>query len=983
MGEESFIEWLVRISRKWGRIWEKEKVYESDPSVGKPKYFVTAAFMYPNGPAHVGHARTYLIPDVLARFKRGLGYNVLFPMGFHYTGTPILTTAERIASGDEAYIKKLAEAFGVSEDDLRGLTEPVKLANYFHGLSKKAMMEYGLSIDWRREFTTIDPEFNKFIVWQFTKLREMGYLTKGSHPVGWCPKHNMPVGMHDTKDDVEPEIGELTIVKFLKGDGLVFPAATLRPETVLGVTNMWVNPEVEYCISEVEVNGKREKWILACEAADKLKFQMDLRVLKRGIKGKELVGQKVINPALGNEVEILSASFVSPKFGTGIVMSVPAHAPYDYVAIRDYLGEESPEKWGRLKPIPLIKVSGYGELPAKDSVERLGIASQKDVDKLEKATKEVYRDEYSKGVLLEGLRSLVVQEIIEGVKAFIKDELEKAPVSLARERIKALLIKSGYGTVMFEIMNAPVYCRCGTEIVVKVVKDQWFIDYGNKEWKEKAMKALDRMRIIPEEARNQFIATVDWLRAKACARSRGLGTELPWARGWIIESLSDSTIYMAFYTVIHKIRKYRIPPEKLIPSFWDYIMRGEGDPESLSKELGIKTDILRDLRGEFDYWYPLNSRHSGKDLIPNHLTFFVFNHAAIFPEEKWPKQIVANGWVLIKGEKMSKSKGNVRTLHGLIHTYSPDAVRLALSVEAEVEADLNLDLDSMGKIYDHLKRIKRLISEISKSSMSENYGLPERWVRNKVARHLINAYTELDAVRVRAAGVRIFYLIPKVLEEYLSMVAKPSKSITDLIEYWVKAISAYTPFIAEELWHNYLGKQSLVVRERWPSVEELKSLIDDEAEAYVAYAEKVAGDIKSISKVVKGDTAIIYVSPRSEQEHLLKIREIIENGGKLGDVIKYVSEVWRKASGKKAVRIAKALIDMVSSIDPEVVNSLRRLGGIDEASAISALRSYVESKAGVKIAKILRSDDPSVPDYGGRREEALPWRPSIYLMGVK
>ncbi|MCD6323639.1 MAG: class I tRNA ligase family protein, partial [Desulfurococcales archaeon] len=356
----------MKISRKWAEVWERERVYEADPEPGRPKYFLTAAFMYPNGPAHVGHARTYLIPDILARFKRGLGYNVLFPMGFHYTGTPILTTAERIASGDEHYIEMLSSAFGVPQEELRELTEPVKLAKYFHTLSKDAMKEYGLSIDWRREFTTIDPEFNKFIVWQFTRLRKLGYLTKGSHPVGWCPKHNMPVGMHDTKDDVEPEIGELTLIKFLGEDGVIYPAATLRPETVLGVTNMWLNPEIDYCISEVDVGGRRERWVLACEAAEKLKFQMDLRVTRK-VKGRELIGRKVLNPMLGREVEILEARFVSPKFGTGVVMSVPAHAPYDYAALRDILGEVNPERWGRFKPVPLIKVEGYGRYPAKDA----------------------------------------------------------------------------------------------------------------------------------------------------------------------------------------------------------------------------------------------------------------------------------------------------------------------------------------------------------------------------------------------------------------------------------------------------------------------------------------------------------------------------------------------------------------------------------------------------------------------------------------
>ncbi|RLG82907.1 MAG: leucine--tRNA ligase, partial [Thermoprotei archaeon] len=277
------MEYLKSLVRKWRSVWENEKVYEADPIPGKDKYFLTAAFMYPNGPAHIGHARTYLIPDVLARFKRSLGINVLFPMAFHYTGTPILVIAERIASNDEDYIKSLSQNFNISIDELRKLKEPLTLARYFHELSKEAMKDYGLSIDWRREFTTIDPEFKSFIRWQFETLRSKGLLIKGTYPVGWCPYHNMPVGMHDTKDDVEPEIDEVTVIKFkIVGNEVYLPTATLRPETVLGVTNIWINPKAEYCLVEVTYDGDvKEKWILACEAAKRLSYQLRINIVSR------------------------------------------------------------------------------------------------------------------------------------------------------------------------------------------------------------------------------------------------------------------------------------------------------------------------------------------------------------------------------------------------------------------------------------------------------------------------------------------------------------------------------------------------------------------------------------------------------------------------------------------------------------------------------------------------------------------------------
>ena len=148
--------WLIDLAKKWSRKWEEERVFEADADKSKPKFFITAAFMYPNGPCHMGHARTYLIPDILARFKRLEGYNVLFPMGFHYTGTPIIAMSEAILRKDPKLIKLFSEIYEVPSEDIEKMKDPLYLARYFHKVSKDVMKLFGLSIDWRREFTTID-----------------------------------------------------------------------------------------------------------------------------------------------------------------------------------------------------------------------------------------------------------------------------------------------------------------------------------------------------------------------------------------------------------------------------------------------------------------------------------------------------------------------------------------------------------------------------------------------------------------------------------------------------------------------------------------------------------------------------------------------------------------------------------------------------------------------------------------------------------
>ncbi|MGC8850589.1 MAG: class I tRNA ligase family protein, partial [Candidatus Bathyarchaeia archaeon] len=356
------------MERKWLKVWEESRVFESDPDPGRRKFFITVAYPYPNSPQHIGHGRTYTITDVYARYLRMRGYNVLFPMAFHYTGTPILAMAKRLKAGDEELEETFLKVYRVPREILDSFHEPLNIARYFHREIKDGMREMGYSIDWRREFTTIDPQYSRFIEWQFHKLREKGLISRGSHPVGWCPSCGSPVGQHDTIGDKEPEIGEFTLIKF-RFNGKVLPTATLRPETVFGVSNIWVNPEAVYV--EAQVDG--EEWILTDKGAEKLKYLGRSVSVRESFRGSRLIGGYVENPVTGSRIPILPASFVDPGNATGVVMSVPAHAPFDYQALKDLRskGLELLKGYGvphsildGLEPIPVIEVEGFSDVPA-------------------------------------------------------------------------------------------------------------------------------------------------------------------------------------------------------------------------------------------------------------------------------------------------------------------------------------------------------------------------------------------------------------------------------------------------------------------------------------------------------------------------------------------------------------------------------------------------------------------------------------------
>jgi leucyl-tRNA synthetase len=301
--------------------------------LGKKKYFIIFAYPGSSGYLHVGHLRNYTYTDVIARYKRMQGYAVLFPTGVHATGNVTIGFSMKLQRGDKDTINYLKE-FGVDDETIEKLKDPYFAVEFFDKEYRKLYKMLGFSINEEYDTTTIRPEYNKFIEWQFRKLKEKGYLVQKPYYAWYCPRCG-PVAVDPSETDISKggnaEMLRFILIKFKFGE-YILPCATLRPETVFGVVNLWVNPESEYCV----VKYNNEKWIVSKECAKKLEFQKEnVEILDEVIKGSELVGKTAINPITKREVPIFEAKFVNPDVATGIVMSVPAHAPYDYVALRD------------------------------------------------------------------------------------------------------------------------------------------------------------------------------------------------------------------------------------------------------------------------------------------------------------------------------------------------------------------------------------------------------------------------------------------------------------------------------------------------------------------------------------------------------------------------------------------------------------------------------------------------------------------------
>lgn len=904
------------------------------------------------------------------------GYNTLFPMAFHYTGTPIFAMAKRLGEGDPEIVKTFTRLYGVSESQLKELTVPENMARYFHKEIRKGMVEIGFSIDWRREFTTIDPIYSRFIEWHFGKLRAKGLITTGTHPVGWCPNDNQPVGMHDTKGDVEPEIGEFFLVKF-ENQGTFYPTATLRPETAFGVTNVWANPGVSYVRADVD----GEQWVVSKETIPKLEHQ-NHRVVETGkVEFRELAGTKVRNPITGTEVPILPGVFVEPNNGTGLVMSVPGHAPYDYQALVDLKSQAQSSTtlatdMVSLVPVSIIRVEGLPTVPAAAIVEKFRIKDQKD-PRLEDATKELYSLEFHKGIMLENTGPYAGLGVDKAREAVVKDFSSK-----------------GIGT-LYEIMNRPVVCRCGYECLVHIFANQWFINYGDPDWKKLAHESMDRVGILPEEARNEFNYTIDWLKEKACARKVGLGTRLPWDRAWVIEALSDSVVYMAYYVLAKFISqnwtvfgKFEKNPSKLSDSFFDYVFLGEGDAKSVTQTTGVPARIVEAVRKEFMYFYPVDMRHSAKDLIPNHLTFYVFQHAVLYPRERWPKGIVANGFVMMEGMKMSKSLENIIPLRQGIEKYGADPVRMGVMATAELGQDTDFSDSVTSSIQE---RLIGLISQAKKLGRKKKsgpgqYSRLDRWMLLQLNLAVREASGAMEKLRVRQAINRVLYQLDNDQSWYLRRLG-PERSRGDgrsrvlrrVLETRARLLAPIAPHTAEEVW-SLLGNKGLVAKASWPEADE--RLLDSQDEQAESLVKQTLEDTQEILKTMelKPSRVVFYTPAAWKWKIFLKAMSLYAGTEPVKEnfVAVVMADPELRKLGRSSADYAAKIGREVRQYSSEMKKNRMDVGPVDENAVLKEAAEFFARELRAKV-EVWGEDDTSVYDPKGRARLSEPYRPGIYV----
>jgi len=988
------------VEEKWQKKWQESKLFESDPD-NREKIFLTVAYPYPSGAMHIGHGRTYTVPDVYARFKRMQGYNVLFPMGWHVTGAPVIGIAKRIARGDPWTLDIYKNVHKVPEDELNKFKDPEYIVKYFSSQYRDVMQRMGYSIDWRREFKTTDAHYQKFIEWQFRQLKSKGFVTKGEHPVKYCPGCKNPVGDHDLLEGEGVGINELTLVKF-EIDGGYFVAATFRPETLFGSTNLWINPDEKYV--NVDVDG--EKWIISKKAYQNLVHQKNEIKIVEEIDTPGMIGKYVKNPLTGKNHIILPASFVDPEYGTGVVYSVPAHAPADFIALLDLKeSKEMLEKYDikekvlEIQPVNVITLKGFGEFPAAEIIEKFNVKNQMD-PKLKDATNELYKLEHTKGAISE--------HIIE---------YKRLSVQKARNKIIESILASSKGDVMHDFAERPVICRCGTKAIVKILEDQWFLKYSDEEWKKIAMECLGQEQVVPPEVRANLEYYIGWLEDWACSRRIGLGTKLPWNKQWLIEPLSDSTIYMAYYAISKYMKD--LDPDDLDDTFFEdvYLSRRKSkifecrrtqsrrkfprnfrgikieDFESVRSiksrafecstnySGNIEPELFNNIKNEFNYWYPLNWRLSAKDLVGNHLSFHIFHHSAIFPEDKWPKGVVVFGMGLLEGHKMSSSKGNIVLLEDAIKNHGADVVRLFLMSSAEPWQDFDWrekEVKGIKRRLDWFKEFTYRIGEIKGSRVSLKSFQPgevkkpvNAWLLSQVNMRIKDVTEAFEGFQTRKALQEALFLFKKDIDHYLHRIEHENddsrEEISDVLTYvlsnWILIMAPFIPHTSEEMWNSIEG-EGFVSTASWPKYD--ADLIDEKIQKAEEIVQRLGDDINEIKKIIdtKPEKIHVYIAPEWKWD----VFEIAKEIGR-PDVGRIIGESSKQNIHDNKKEIAE-FVKKIARCD-----RIKYVGRINEYSIIKDSLDYLSKEVD---AEVIVYREPAY-DPENKSKNAVPYKPAIYI----
>ena len=779
------------IEKKWQKYWDDNKTFKTDVwDFSKPKYYALDMFPYPSGQGlHVGHPEGYTATDIMSRYKRMRGYNVLHPMGWDAFGLPAEQYAINTGNHPDIFTKNNIETF------------------------KRQLKMLGFSFDWDKEISTCDPSYYKWTQWIFKQLYNDGLAKLVDMPVNWCEelgtvlandevidgkserggfpvvRKNMKQWVLDIPKYAErlleglenidwPEstkeiqrnwigksVGAHVKFKISKHD-LDFTVFTTRADTLFGATYCVLAPEHEY-IDTITTNDCKEAveaYKKQCASKSDLE-RTELNKEKTGV----FTGAYAINPVNGKEIPIWISDYVLITYGTGAIMAVPAHDDRDF---------EFAEKF-KLPVLSVImeksddeKIQLQNELEARLIYEYW--SEGKRIPGMKKAFTDVENGIAVNSDFLNGLSS---KEAIEKAIEYIEEN------QLGQRKVNYKLRDWVFSRQRYWGEPIPmVYCeKCGWNPIVE---------------EELPLKLPEIEDYEPSENGESPLAKqLDWIKTK-CPCCQGEATrETDTMPQW-----AGSSWYFLRYMDAH-------------------------NNDALASEEAI------------NYWGPVDWYNGGMEHTTLHLLYSRFWHKFLYdigvvPTKEPYQKRTSHGMILgTNGEKMSKSKGNVVNPDDIVEEFGADTFRVYEMFMGPFDQTAPWSMESIrgcGKFLDRVWNMQEMLVE------GDEYSTKHQKMMHKAIKKVTSDIEEMKfntAVATFMTMVNEFYKDKEINKaEYKT---------------FLHLLNPFAPHMTEELF-QILGETKTINETEWPKYDEAKT-IDDEIEIPV----QINGKVKDVVKVPK------------------------------------------------------------------------------------------------------------------------------------
>ncbi len=778
-----------KVEEKWRKRWKEENLYgRYDKS--KPKYYVLEMFPYPSGPLHMGHVRNYTLGDVVARYKRMRGYNVLHPMGWDAFGLPAENAAIKHNLSPKEWTYKNIEKM------------------------KSQLIEQGISYDWDREIATCDPNYYKFTQWFFVELYKSGLAYKKKAPVNYCPtcktvlaneqvidgkcwRCGTPVIKKDLEqwffkitefaEDLLNDLDELPgwpeKVKVMQknwigksigadvdfpidGDDEVIRVFTTRPDTLFGVTFMALAPEhplVEKLAKKAGILHKVEEFkheVLKMSEIERSSTKLE----KKGL----FLNAYAINPLNNEKIPIWVANYIVYQYGTGAIMAVPAHDQRDFEFARKY----------NLPIRVVIQPEGEELNPEEMEEAYTGEGIQVNSGKFS------------------GLHSTEAKEkIIE--------YLEERGIGKRSVRYKLrdwLISRQRYWGAPIPV----VYCKkCG---IVPIPEEDLPVLLPDE-------KEVDFSR----EGMSPLETAEEWKHTKCpiCGGDAIRETET-------MDTFVCSSWYYLRFTSPNALKYPEdFPFDRENAHYWMPVDQYIG---------GVEHAILHLLYSRF---------------------FTKFLYRKGYAKFKEPfKNLFTQGMVLSNGSAMSKSKGNVVSPEEIVKKYGVDAERLFILFIAPPEADADWTdrgIEGMSRYVNRVWRIFNKYMDVAKKGR-DSYDTSkidelDKSLRRKLHETIKKVTIDIEKRFHFNTAIASMMELTNELSLYLNKKENPNPDVLrEVFKNFLLLLAPFAPFLSEELWERFGGKRSIHLEE-WPNWDE-EALKRERIKIIIQVNGKVRGKIE-------------------------------------------------------------------------------------------------------------------------------------------